>query len=336
MEITKIKLKDIKPYEGNAKKHPAEQIRQIEESIREFGNNDPIAVDEGNVIIEGHGRYIALRNLGYEEAECIVLKGLTEEQKNAYRLVHNQLTMNSGWDMETLAKELSEITMDMTRFDFEIPELDDIDAVTEDEVPAERETDIKEGDMFRLGDHTLLCGDSASERDVSRLMEGTKADMMMTDPPYNVDVRNSSGMTIKNDKLGKDQFKELLNGAMGNASRSLKAGGGVLCVVRGHRGHRLQASVLWEWPGDQRMPDMGEKPFHPGEAGLPMEARAMPIRMERGVALLPGRQEPVHGDRGQDGHQEDEEGGIDKGIGGDTVPRHPDHGDTREQASQGR
>lgn len=226
MEITKIKLKDIKPYEGNAKKHPAEQIRQIEESIREFGNNDPIAVDEGNVIIEGHGRYIALRNLGYEEAECIVLKGLTEEQKNAYRLVHNQLTMNSGWDMETLAKELSEITMDMTRFDFEIPELDDIDAVTEDEVPAERETDIKEGDMFRLGDHTLLCGDSASERDVSRLMEGTKADMMMTDPPYNVDVRNSSGMTIKNDKLGKDQFKELLNGAMGNASRSLKAGGG--------------------------------------------------------------------------------------------------------------
>lgn len=225
MEITKIKLKDIKPYEGNAKKHPAEQIRQIEESIREFGNNDPIAVDESNVIIEGHGRYIALRNLGYEEAECIVLKGLSEEQKNAYRLVHNQLTMNSGWDMETLAKELSEITMDMTRFDFEIPELDDIDAVTEDEVPAERETDIKEGDMFRLGDHTLLCGDSASERDVSRLMEGTKADMMMTDPPYNVDIRNSSGMTIKNDKLGKDQFKELLNGAMANASRSLKAGG---------------------------------------------------------------------------------------------------------------
>lgn len=121
MKIERIKLSEIKPYENNAKKHPKEQIEQIKKSIQEFGMCDPIAIDENNVIIEGHGRYIALQQLGYKEIDCIRIENLTEEQKRAYILVHNKLTMNTGFDMEKLEKEIEEIkTIDMSYFDFDL------------------------------------------------------------------------------------------------------------------------------------------------------------------------------------------------------------------------
>lgn len=118
MKIEKRRLEDIHPYAGNAKLHPAEQVEQIKKSIEQFGNNDPIAIDEEGVIIEGHGRYLALKELGYDEAEVIVLYGMTEDEKNAYRLVHNQLTMNSGFDLELLQEELEKIDIDLDEFDF--------------------------------------------------------------------------------------------------------------------------------------------------------------------------------------------------------------------------
>lgn len=121
MKIEKIKLSEIKPYENNAKKHPKEQIEQIKKSIKEFGMCDPIAIDENNVIIEGHGRYIALNELGYKEVDCIRIENLTEEQKKAYTLVHNKLTMNTGFDMEKVEKEIEQIkSIDMSYFDFDI------------------------------------------------------------------------------------------------------------------------------------------------------------------------------------------------------------------------
>jgi len=119
MEIVKVDLKLIKPYENNAKQHPREQIEQIKKSILEFGNNDPIAIDENNTIIEGHGRYYALKELGYDYAECIRLTHLTDEQKKAYILVHNKLTMNSDFDFEILNNELADIiNIDMEDFGF--------------------------------------------------------------------------------------------------------------------------------------------------------------------------------------------------------------------------
>lgn len=121
MKIEKIKISEIQPYENNAKKHPQEQIEQIKKSIKEFGMCDPIAIDENNVIIEGHGRYIALNQLGYKEVDCIRIDNLTEEQKRAYILVHNKLTMNTGFDMEKLEKEIEDIkSIDMSYFDFDI------------------------------------------------------------------------------------------------------------------------------------------------------------------------------------------------------------------------
>ena len=178
MEITKIKLKDIVPYEGNAKLHPREQVEQIKKSILDFGNNDPIAVDESNVIIEGHGRYMALKELGYEEADCIVLKGLTEEQKNAYRLVHNKLTMNSDFDLEVLKSELDNLEMDMSQFDFDMEAIEkDLDGekeAEEDDFDVEQaipeEPITKLGDVWKLGRHYLMCGDSTKKEDIDRLM----------------------------------------------------------------------------------------------------------------------------------------------------------------------
>lgn len=127
MEIIKVNIDDITPYEKNAKLHPQSQINQIKESILEFGNNDPIAIDENNVIIEGHGRYYALKELGYDEVECIRLSHLDEEQKKAYILVHNKLTMNTDFDFTILDEELDNIlTIDMEKYGFDL-NLDDIE-----------------------------------------------------------------------------------------------------------------------------------------------------------------------------------------------------------------
>ena len=121
MQIEKVKVSEIIPYEDNAKLHPERQVEQIKASINEFGFNDPIAIDENNVVIEGNGRLMAIKELGYEEVDCIRIEGLTEDQKRAYILVHNQLTMNTGFDIEILNKELERIKgIDMRQFDFEL------------------------------------------------------------------------------------------------------------------------------------------------------------------------------------------------------------------------
>lgn len=118
MQIEQIDISKITVYENNAKLHPAEQIEQIKKSIEEFGNNDPIAIDENNMIIEGHGRYYALKELGYKEVPVIRLSHLDEEKKKAYILVHNKLTMNSDFDFDTLQEELNNIELDMEQFGF--------------------------------------------------------------------------------------------------------------------------------------------------------------------------------------------------------------------------
>lgn len=141
MKIEKINIDKIKPYENNAKLHPPEQIEQIKKSIQEFGNNDPIAIDENNVIIEGHGRYEALKELGFKEIEVIRLLHLNEQQKRAYSLIHNKLTMNTDFDYNILDPELAYINeIDMSVFGFELSISDeDFDtefSLTDDEKPS--------------------------------------------------------------------------------------------------------------------------------------------------------------------------------------------------------
>lgn len=227
LKIETLKLDDITPYENNAKLHPEEQIEQIKKSIEEFGFNDPIAIDENNVIIEGHGRYFALKELGRTDVECIRLSNLSEEQKKAYMLVHNKLTMNTGFDLEILENELNDIiTIDMNEFGFDDLKEDDVEIKDDDFEPEPPEEPIsKLGQIYKLGNHILMCGDSTKAEDVKKLMNGTIADLVVTDPPYNVDVENSKGMKIENDNLDEDEFASFLNLAFKNIKDSLKSGG---------------------------------------------------------------------------------------------------------------
>lgn len=131
LKIEYMSIADLAPYDGNAKLHPKKQVEQIAESIKEFGFNDPIAIDENGTIIEGHGRLLAAQMLGMDSLPVIRLDGLTDEQKRAYTLVHNQLTMKSGFDIEQLQIELDSITsIDMERFDFEMPEMFSLESIT--------------------------------------------------------------------------------------------------------------------------------------------------------------------------------------------------------------
>lgn len=229
MEIVKVGIDTIEEYEKNAKLHPKEQIEQIKKSIEEFGNNDPIAIDENNVIIEGHGRYKALKELGYKEVEVIKLTHLSEEQKKAYILAHNKLTMNTDFDIDLLNDELADIIdIDMSDFGFEMSFDDEEEEVVEDEfddTPPEEPT-AKLGDIYQLGRHRLMCGDSTSVEDVEKLMDGMQADMLLTDPPYNVayEGKTKDALTIQNDSMDNDSFRQFLRMAFFAADNVMKPG----------------------------------------------------------------------------------------------------------------
>ena len=198
VNIIKVKIDDIKQYENNAKLHPQEQIEQIKNSILQFGNNDPIAIDSDNVIIEGHGRYLALKQLGYDEVECIRLEHLTDEQKRAYILIHNKLTMNTDFDLDILNEELSKIeNIDMSDFDFELEDINIDEPVEIEEgyydVEVPKEPKAKLGDIYQLGNHRLMCGSSTNIDMLNKLLDGNKIDLVYTDPPYGINIVNDKG-----------------------------------------------------------------------------------------------------------------------------------------------
>lgn len=231
MQIEVVSIDTIKEYELNAKEHPKDQIEQIKKSIQDFGNNDPIAIDSNGEIIEGHGRYIALKQLGYTEVEVIRLGHLTEDEKRAYRLIHNKLTMNSDFNIELLEQELADLqTLDMQEFGFdlvtdfmeEIKDIDDFDI--EEAIEEIEEPRTREGDLWKLGKHYLLCGDSTIKADISTLLDGKKADLLLTDPPYNVNVSNAEGKTIANDNMGDLEFYEFLKDVFMAADSHMREG----------------------------------------------------------------------------------------------------------------
>ena len=206
MEIIKLGLDELKPYEKNAKRHTDEQIQHIINSIEQFGMNDPIGIwGEKNVIVEGHGRYFALKKMGVKEVDCIRLDHLSDEERKAYTLVHNQATLETPFDDDLLKIELDGIfDIDMSDFGFEL-NLDDEEPqeVIEDEVPEEVETRCKIGDLWILGSHRLICGDSTDPAVIDRLMDGAKADMVFTDPPYGMKKEKEG---VLNDNLNYDDL----------------------------------------------------------------------------------------------------------------------------------
>lgn len=202
MEIGKII-----PYVKNAKLHPKKQVEKVAASIKEFGFNQPIVVDKQGVIIVGHGRFEAAKLLGMTDVPVIEVD-LTEEQAKAYRLADNKLN-ESDWEMDLAISELKELSEEMaslTGFDLDLLiEPDEKD----DEVPeVPEEPQSKLGDLYELGNHRVLCGDSTKLEDVERLMDGKKADMVFTDPPYGVDY--SGGIQFTKDGVKKEQREKLI------------------------------------------------------------------------------------------------------------------------------
>lgn len=233
LKIEMLPIDELHAYENNAKLHPQEQIDQIVKSMQEFGNNDPIAIDENNRIIEGHGRLLALKQMGETEAPIIRLKHLTEEQKKAYILVHNQLTLNTGFDEDLLRAELESIVdIDMGEYGFDL----DIIELAEEPVDVEEDSDFdttppeepksRPGDLYQLGRHRLLCGDSTSLDDVEKLMGGEQVDLLITDPPYNVAYEGGTAdkLTIQNDDMEDEEFRQFLRDVYASADTVMKPG----------------------------------------------------------------------------------------------------------------
>lgn len=230
------KVSDLIPYARNARTHSDAQVAQIAASIKEWGWTTPVLVDTDGQIIAGHGRVMAARKLGIEEVPVMIAEGWTEAQKRAYVLADNQLALNAGWDIDLLTLEVGELSLD--GFDLDLIGFDDkmlskllaetneglTDPDAAPEVPVTPVT--VERDLWVLGNHRLLCGDSTSIDDLERLCAGQKVDMWLTDPPYNVAYEGGTKekLTIKNDSMEDGQFRQFLRDAYVAADAVMKSG----------------------------------------------------------------------------------------------------------------
>jgi len=212
VKITQKKVTELIPYVNNSRTHSDEQVAQIAASIKEFGWTNPILVDGSNGIIAGHGRLMAARKLGFKEVPTIELADLTDTQRKAYIIADNRLALNAGWDNEMLTIELNDLLADgfaLEILGFDTKELDAllepevVEGLTdEDAVPDMPEEPItKLGDIYQLGKHRLMCGDSTFIDDVEKLMQGTYPDLVHTDPPYGMNAVSKSSVLKKNYKI---------------------------------------------------------------------------------------------------------------------------------------
>lgn len=204
LKIEYIDVAKVKPYEKNARKHEEYDISQIAKSIESYGFNDPIGIwGKDNTIVTGHGRLLAAKKLGMKEVPCIRLDDLTDEQRREYTIMHNKTAELSTWDFDMLEKELSELDFGEFDIDWNIETEKTPDEVVEDVPPEVDEISkpiCKRGDIWKLENHRLMCGDSTDKDTVARLMNGEKADMVFTDPPYNVDYSSKNAFLNEADK----------------------------------------------------------------------------------------------------------------------------------------
>lgn len=252
-EFKKISISEIKPYDRNARTHSTEQIKQIMDAIKEWGFTNPLLIDEQGNLIAGHGRLEAVKQLNKVdfkdepilELPAIVVKGLSDSQKKALIIADNQIALNAGWDYEVLALELKEL--ESVNYDLDLLAFDNVDELLsgvindseseiikgeDDAYDLKDKYDIKvnEGELWRLGEHYLICGDSTKPETLERLLkahDATKADMVITDPPYNVDYQGgtSEALKIKNDNMSQDDFIDFLTAIFKNIKNYTRAGG---------------------------------------------------------------------------------------------------------------
>lgn len=237
-EMQLVPLSKLVPYINNARTHSPEQITKLRSSLREFGFVNPVIIDRDYGIIAGHGRVMAAKEEGIEEVPCVFVDYLTEAQKKAYIIADNRFAQDAGWDEELLRIEIEalqgmDFDVGLTGFnDDEIADLFDANGKSEAEdddfdlsAALEKASFVQRGDIWTVGRHRLMCGDATSTEDVAALMDGKKANLIVTDPPYNVDFKSSNGLSIKNDKLENDKFYKFLLAAFDNMAANLEKGG---------------------------------------------------------------------------------------------------------------
>ena len=232
-----VDVDKLVPYARNARTHSKEQILQLRGSLREFGFVNPILCDKDYNIIAGHGRILAAKAEGLTVVPCVFVEHLTDAQKKAYILADNRLALSAGWDEELLALEFAELKdlgfdVELTGFDAEEIEklfAADADKVQDDDfdltAALEEAAFVLPGDVWTLGRHRLICGDATDAETVRKLMDGHKANLVLTDPPYNVGFESASGLKIKNDSQKSEHFYAFLLSAFQNLAENLESGG---------------------------------------------------------------------------------------------------------------
>lgn len=233
-----VPLSKLVPYVNNARTHSPEQITKLRSSLREFGFVNPVIIDQDYGIIAGHGRVMAAKEECIEEVPCVFVDYLTEAQKKAYILADNRFAQDAGWDEELLRIEIeslqgADFDVSLTGFDpDELADLfaDDSDSDVKDDdfdlsAALEKAAFVKKGDIWTVGRHRLMCGDATSAEDVAALMDGKRANLVVTDPPYGVSFKNSDGLTIENDSMKGDEFYQFLLAAFKNVVTNLEKGG---------------------------------------------------------------------------------------------------------------
>ena len=232
LNVIHLKVSDLIAYENNPRKND-DAVDAVASSIKSFGFKVPVIVDSNNVIIAGHTRVKACKKLGITEVPCVIADDLTEDQIKAFRLADNKTSELAEWDLDKLSEELKFIEMDMSQFGFEDLEQELDREVLEDEFDENEAVSenpySRKGDIFILGNHKLMCGDSTINDDVKKLVNGKQVDMIFTDPPYNVDYEGSTGMKIQNDKQKDEDFYNFLSSAFNNMFECVKPGGVIYC-----------------------------------------------------------------------------------------------------------
>ena len=234
-KVERRSISSIIPYARNSRTHSDEQVAQIAASIKEWGFTNPILIDIDGEIIAGHGRLLAAQKLGLKEVPCITAVGWSDAQKKAYVIADNKLALNAGWDNDMLAIEFGELkdldfNLDLIGFDSDelaniLKEPETEGLTDEDAVPEAPEVPVTvEGDVWLLGCHRLMCGDSTSIDAVEKLMDEQKADVLFTDPPYGIDFSQQRGThgKILNDALEGEEFDEFLNDTFATAMSAMK------------------------------------------------------------------------------------------------------------------
>lgn len=242
--VKEFKLVDVDllvPYANNPRTHSKEQIKKLQSSLREFGFINPLIIDREYNVLAGHGRLEAAKAEGYKEVPCVFVEDLSEAQKKAYIIADNRMALDAGWDEELLAVELeglSDLGFDLSFTGFDEIELSNLFKSDETEIEdddydltaaLEKAAFVEYGDRWIVGRHVLVCGDATNPDDVNKLMDGKKANLILTDPPYGVSFTSSSGLKIKNDSLKNEEFYQFLLKAFKNMVDHCVPGASAYC-----------------------------------------------------------------------------------------------------------